>query len=403
MFCFINNLYKIILTSIYSNNMVLCMVKILMTTHTTIPYKRLDQEAKTLKDAGHEIYLICGSQKKNLPPPDFYEKIYYIPLNKRTQSFLPFATRKAAKQYAKVIAAIQPDVIHAHDLMAANVSRLTIPKNTKFVYDDWEVWELYRKYDFLSKKNIIKKLIRLMQYFTTKWANKKVIKKIDFMIVVNDYWKTHYEKRGAKNNQIITLENFPSKKIIEQSLGKDELVDSFILNDTRKKIIHSSASSKVSEDFQRDITNIVQAVSELDDWAVIIFSKPDEKFENLGVKFLQPRSLIEFLACCSRCDIALNPLILNERTHYSSPNRLFEFAVLGLKIMSSKAKTFVDKFDDSLIWVDPATPKEDIKDILIHLERYASGEEMKKLAKDFFWEKEAMKLIEKYNEMLGKN
>ena len=56
---------------------------------------------------------------------------------------LPIWVQFAAREYKKIIDKIKPDVIHAHDLMITNIIQRIIPKKTKFVYDDHEIWELY--------------------------------------------------------------------------------------------------------------------------------------------------------------------------------------------------------------------------------------------------------------------
>ncbi len=111
---------------------------------------------------------------------------------------------------------------------------------------------------------------------------------------------------------------------------------------------------------------------------------------------------MEYLASIAKCDVALNTLLLDERFHYSSSNRLYEFIALGLRVIVSRANTYIDKFGDSIIWAGTETPVEEIKQILINIDNYPTGEELKKFMKKYNWEDQIIKLVNFYQEKLLK-
>ncbi len=376
------------------------MANIVMVSHSASPDKRIDQEAEYLAKQGHKLYLICGRKGKEESLSKVYEEIYTIPLNRMQQAFYYLPVRVASKKYAKIFAKIKPDVIHAHDLMAAYIVSFIIDKNVKFVYDDHEVWELTRKQKSEKIKNPIKSLIRKKMYLDSKRLNKKIMKKADLVIVVNDYWIKFYEERGIDPKKIIAIENFPKKELIDEALKREDLIDDFFIKDPRRKAVVSSSSAKITFDTSRNVLNYAKAISELDDWVLVIFGPKDEKLVELGAHFVPYKPLIEYLSCCSKCDVAIHPVILNERSHYGSPNRIFESALLGLRIISSKAKTLVDKFNNYIIWAGPETSKEDLIKIFRNIDDYPTGEEIKKIAKSFNWEESIKKLINRYEEIL---
>ncbi|NHJ39627.1 MAG: glycosyltransferase family 4 protein [Asgard group archaeon] len=375
-------------------------MKILMATHTKLPDNRIDREATSLAQHGFSIYIICVGLKGTYS--NAYSKIYTIELNKREKSLLPIAAKKVAKKYRKIIDEVQPDIIHAHDIMAANIIRHAIPRKIKFVYDTHEDWELLRKRQRKVEPNLLKKLaVIFYTYPSTKRVTRKIAKKADLIVLTTKFSINYFENFGIPRKQIITVENYASQEIINQAIKRVDLIDEFMKKDQRKKIVHSSKSIKISSKIVRDVSVYAEAANELDDWVLVVFGPEDEKFIKIGVKFLPPRDQIAYLASISKCNVALNPLILDERTHYSSSNRIFEFVSLGLKVISSKAKYLEDKFNDYLIWAGPDASKEDIKEILNNIEKYPTKEELIKIGKKYSWEQEIQKLVDSYHKLVN--
>jgi len=371
-----------------------------MFSHSPIPDIRIDKEAKALSEKGFEIYVICSAKGKG-DIPKYYKKVFFVPLSRKQKAFIPFSYRKSKKKYQEIIEELSPEVLHAHDLMAANIALKVKPKMAKFIYEDHEIWELIKKLELKERKNILKIPIRLYQYFAAKILTKRIMKKADLVVLVQKHWIDFYQKRGINENKMISIENFTPREIIEEAQKKKEFVDEFIKNDSRKKLVHSSKSCKPSDDYLRSIRIYAEATKELENWVMIIFGPKDEVFEELEVKFLPPRSYIEYLACCAECDVMINPLVLNERLNFCSPNRLYEATALGLQVISTKAQAFYENFDDLLIWIDFNTTKEDIIKILSNIDEYPSGKEIQEHTfEHHIWEKEVKKLIEKYKQLL---
>ncbi|NHJ04809.1 MAG: hypothetical protein EAX90_08295 [Candidatus Heimdallarchaeota archaeon] len=375
------------------------MKKVLMVTHTMLPDHRIDREAKILAEKNFQVYIICTGYKRE--PSQVYTKVFTIQLDNFEKSLLPYFARKAAKRYEKIIKEIKPDIIHAHDIMAANIVRFVIPKGVKFVYDTHEDWELLRKRQRKIEPNFVKKLAIIFYTFpATKFITKKIAKSANLIVLTTKYSIPYFLNLGIAKDNIITIENFALLSIIKEALLREDLVDDFIKSDPRKKMVHSSTRVKLSAKIVRDVSEFAKAVNELDDWVMVVFGPEDEEFKKMGVHFLPPRPQIEYLASIAKCDVAINPLILDERTNYSSPNRVFEFVSLGLKVISSKSVYLEDKFGDKLIWADTNTPKEKIKEILRNIEKYPNKEELQKISEKFNWESEMDNLIAKYHEIL---
>ncbi len=256
------------------------MAKILMITHGPTPDYRIDREAKALADAGHELYLIYRIAKREIA--DVYKKAFEVPLNLRQRALEPISSRFVARKYKKIIKEIHPDVIHAHDITAAYITSFVLPKDVKFVYDDHEIWEFLRRRQAEATKNVIMKIIVKGIQFLTKRVNKKVAKRANLIVVINDHWINYYKNKGINTEKIIAIENFASKdleKIVKDSKAK---IDDFFLKDPRKKIVHSS-KLKLSAKVVRDVSNFAKAAQALEDWVMVVFSEVDEEFAKLGV------------------------------------------------------------------------------------------------------------------------
>ena len=93
---------------------------------------------------------------------------------------------------------------------------------------------------------------------------------------------------------------------------------------------------------------------------------------------------------------------MDERTHYSSSNRIFEFVSLGLRVLSSKAKYLEKKFDNNLIWAGPESTKDEIKKILENIDNFPSKNALMSIGEKYTWEQEILKLVDRYKKFLTK-
>ncbi len=372
------------------------MAKILFITHSPLPDNRIDREAKSLTKNGHDVFIIYPVVRGEVPK--HYKKSFHLPITNRVISLLPLASRQYAKKVKDVVKEVKPDVIHAHDIVAANITRLIL-NDEKFVYDDHEVWEIYLRNRFKEAKGIVNKLKKWLFYIREKQVFPKVRKNLDLLIVINDFWQSYYKKRNVKID-ILTLENFASKELIDYVLKDKISVDGFFVEDKRNKIIHTT-NMKISSDVRlRNVVNIAEAVNELPNWVLVVFGPEDEKYKNQSVKFLPRKPLDEFLASCSKCVLGTNLIATsNDWYNYISSNRVFELTALGLNVISTRVRTLIDKFGDNLIWVDENVSKEEIIKILKEIDKYPLKEKMREISKNFFWEIQEKNLIEAYDKL----
>lgn len=108
-------------------------MKILHTSHTGLPDSRIEKTALTMKRQGHELLFLGGrpAQSQSL---DAFGESHYVPVgNNLTLVINP----RIKSRWIKKIDEIGPDVVHAHNIVAA---AMMLDTEYPVVYDDHEYW-----------------------------------------------------------------------------------------------------------------------------------------------------------------------------------------------------------------------------------------------------------------------
>jgi len=112
-------------------------LRILHTYHKNRPDHRIEREAYVAKQRGHQV-IFLGMGTPVEPQLDVFEDFFTV----RSINNRQIATdRKIRAEWAEVVSEIDPDIIHANDIVAASFSsNLGFP----MVYDDREYWSMQR-------------------------------------------------------------------------------------------------------------------------------------------------------------------------------------------------------------------------------------------------------------------
>ncbi|MFW9922914.1 MAG: hypothetical protein ACFFDW_06445, partial [Candidatus Thorarchaeota archaeon] len=302
--------------------------------------------------------------------------------------------------------------IHAHNIICINIAlKLAKKTDTKLIFDDHETWSLWMKLRVTAGVSY-RKLLRFLLYQRVKRIEKKAAKLSDHIIVTNrkciDFYHLVY---GVERERLSEIENIALDEEINKALSLEDLVNPIFKTDSRKKIIHvyRHPPKKGQKQFLRDqlinrkFDRIIEAQEKLEDWVLILIGKKNIELEKKGVIFLDQMPRIQYLANIAKADVGLNPLVINEKTAISSQNRIFEFAKLGVRIISTKTELLKENFDDMIIWFNPDDPLEKIIEILQNINKYPSGKQIKEYSKKFSWEKEMEKILKVYEKLSGLN
>lgn len=382
------------------------MSAILMVTHNDIPDARVEKEALSLRNAGFEVYLITPNVNDKKSEKAF-NKVFLYPHSYKHNFFLPRAVNDAIKFYHKIVKEYNIKAIHAHNIFTAYIAMKTAEKNKiKFIYDDHETWSLWLK--LRAQKGIgLRKIIRYYNAFRVKRIERKISHKADHIFVTNVKCIPFFTKLKVPINKISAIENIALQSEINKALQKEDIIVDFFKKDKRKKMVnvyhHAESQNKQQKrdkTLDRNFERFVEAQEQLNDWVLVLFGNKNPELEKRGVVFIDYMPRIAYLANVAKCDIGLNPLALTEKTKISSQNRVFEFAKLGLRIISTKTPLLKDNFDDKIIWFNPNDPLDELISILTNINDYPTGEELQEYSKKFSWEKEVKKMINVYQKLL---
>lgn len=314
------------------------MLKVCMlVTNGVTPDPRVMKEALTLSESGYDVTVIGTRTKEN--PTRFEEvsrlkiiRVFRIAFRKKGR-ILPMlkALFKALLINIEMFQAalrVKADVYHAHDLdtllVAVMAGKL---KGSTIIYDSHELYSEHRD-DFPL---LIKKGMQLFEGL--------LIRKVDIVITVNESIAAELKKRYNINKPDV-LHNFTRFKKIDQSqcaLQRDLMgIDS----DRIVVLYHGGYQTG------RGLEDLIESAQYVDDNVLIVLRGygPIEddlrlSVRQLGlgakVKFVPPVAMTRLVEEAVFADIGIvsyRPTCLNN--YYSLPNKLFEYMMAGLAIVS---------------------------------------------------------------------
>ncbi len=173
-----------------------------------LPDCRVERNAQLLKDLGFDNYVLLAQPgDQSLGEADLFKKIYQLPLSAMhalgLRSILGKKIRREAKE---IISELDPDVIHAHDILYAQFIE-TLNIDVPMIYDSHEFWSEIAPYNFpLNLKNPYGLLRNaLIRNRMPKWE-KKLLKKHP-VITVSHGIADSFTKNGAE--RLVVIPNFP--------------------------------------------------------------------------------------------------------------------------------------------------------------------------------------------------
>lgn len=383
------------------------MANILMATHNRIPDARLEKQAKSMRKAGHTVFLITPEVKVKKAAEAFNE-VFILPHTKKHLSFINSSVKKAAKFYEKIILDNNITILHAHNIYTAFIaSKIKKKLNLKLVYDDHETWSIWLKLRAKASKGY-KRILRFYLYFRAKKIEKILTKCSELIVVTNIKCIPFYEKLRVPSDRIVAIENVCLQSEIDEALKSEDLVIDYFKNEKRKTMVHTYSLAKTEKvrkyqkdkQLDREFDVFIQAQEILDEWVLVLFGEKDPKLEKRGVVFIEYMPRITYLANIAKANIGLNPLVITPKTLLSSQNRTYEYAKLGVRVISARTPLLEENFDDKMIWFNLDEPVEKLVKILKNIEDYPTGQELQKFSEKWNWENEIKKLLKAYEDFL---
>jgi hypothetical protein len=307
-----------------------------------------------MKNLGHELLFLGGtpiqSQGLNAFSETFYEPI--------TNSFRVSLEPSFKRRWLKRIDQIQPDVVHAHDIIAA---AMMLDSDYPVVYDDHEYWsrELF-KYSSRSffRRMVSKPLARAIP----KWERKVLIKYP--VITVSGVIA---EEHRLLSKFVGVTKNYPMLKEVENL----------------KPCANGEGIVYIGGDFNLQKFLPHRDMSGLSD--VIDFDR------------LSDLPHLEMMEKLTHYRFGLTPWKQHPFHKYCEPNKTYEYLHAGLQVIATDSLS--NQFQD-VKYIHSFIEYSQIPDLIGHLENYESEEIMNYARQKFIWENQEKIIQEAYQKAL---
>ncbi|WP_226529258.1 glycosyltransferase [Metabacillus niabensis] len=291
----------------------------------------------------------------------------------------------------------QVDVIHCHDLntLSAGV-KLSRKYNMYLIYDSHELFnemagrnEVDRKYGY--------------------WLEKKLMKEIDHLIVVNPYVEQEFKKMYGDHIKATIIQNTPINTLqTKRSMVVKNLREFYRIENNEIFLIYQGGLSPF-----RGIELIINSLTYLPDKFKLVIMGTGRLLTNLIALveelkltdrvFFHPQvKASEVLHYTKQADIGL---VMYENTsknnYFSTPNKIFEYLLAGIPTVASKhpGKQYVVEVEKTGICTEenPVSIAKAIQDVIENYDTYVSNCKAKQYV--YTWEYEKQKLQALYNEI----
>jgi len=314
------------------------------------PDNRVEKEALSLINAGHQVYILCYGPENTNASSLNYKGINLIKIN----AHYPFMRKLRALintifniypfywhiHIIKFIQKYDIQVLHVHELYMLPAGFLALKKiqnNIPIIGDLHENYaDALRSYRFSSTfpGNLLISI--------KKWriSEKEWIKRLDYVITVVEEMKERVSPFVHNNDNIIVVEN---------AIDIDEFRNYKKDSSLTKKYSQNFVISYIGGfDYHRGIDTIIQALSllkDISDLKLILVGKEknSDRIHDLIDK-LDVRSMVSFEGFKPMgvlqnyfeiSDIGIIPHLKSEQTDNSYPNKLSQYMLMGVPIIAS--------------------------------------------------------------------
>ncbi len=317
-------------------------MKILHTSHTGLPDPRIEKTAATMKKDGHELNFLGGRSINEYSLPVFNET-HHIPI----VNFLKLALDSSfKKKWLKKIDEIDPDVVHAHNIIAAS---FMLDTDYPVIYDDHEYWSK-GSYRF-GKRGIVRRAALIpFARKVPKWEE-QILEKYPVITVGESIARDH--RRLAK--RVGVTRNFPFLEEVEQLQNPEQ----------RDGNVYVGGDFNLQEFLpHRNMTGLKDIID----------------FDILSG--LPHSTLMERL---THFRIGLTPWCQHPFHMYCEPNKHYEYLIAGLQVILTSS--LMHPFNDEP-YIHSFESYDEIPDLLNQIETIDSSKIMEHSRERYVWEKQ---------------
>lgn len=377
----------------------------MMVTNPCERDNRVLREAKTLSNNGYKVTILALSEEKDIERKKVMEftikyltRKFEVNTIRGKMDLLKNFTQKAIKEDA--------DIYHSHDLSTLLECFIASRVNdSKLVYDSHEV-------------NAISKNVKSVGNIYNKISEKILIKKTNGVITVNEFIAQLLKKEYDLKQKPIDLLNLPDKRYYDDIENIEENKEYIMLPDFEKKYIIYQGFIRQ----KRGLFELVKSFHYLDNsyQLLIVGNGPMKEDLETYVEKKQLENQIAFrgyvdyqnlINVTKEADVGIisgkgtNEGKINYDRFYGSPNKLFEYIVAGIPVITNNYpfyKKIVGNNKLGLFWKNknPKDMARVIKNMFENEERYQEFKNnVFKIRENYVWEREEKKLIKFYEKL----
>jgi glycosyltransferase involved in cell wall biosynthesis len=316
-------------------------LRILHLSDDGLPDWRIEKSALTASRLGHEVVFAGGKNHINYSRRTF-PQTYEVNWTPNARRAIPSHWHPVKKQLEKVIKAVKPDIVHAHNIFSA---KMISEFGLHYIYDDHEYWPVYLKRQIESAKsnqntsvkstktslprNIARTLATklLDSLYVSLWTNwEKELVSSSYTIVTTD--KVAEELKiicnCGRTNRIFVVPNFPSiqeTKDLEMPRFHPRLGCVYAGKEAEDNIVlpHRNMEGLIDLFVNKDIGYLT---------LLGIKGESSAKVQYMG--FLERHEMYKEMANNS---IGLAPMKRHWSHAYLSPNKIYEYVLAGLFVI----------------------------------------------------------------------
>ena len=293
-------------------------MNILHLSNNRLPDQRIERASQTGKKVGHVISF-AGPLNEGCIFNHSFDKVFNLEFSKYSNVKIPSHWRILKKRYKKILADFQPDLIHAHNIVAAKLaSEFQVP----FVYDDHEYWS--KRCQVLSSLWKPNKLF--VKWLWTGWEEDALRGSLATITVSDKIAEEHREKC----EKVYVVPNFPSysesERLISSVKRLDRLSTVYIGSDLSKSLTRKNPP-------YRNVEGYIDFFNQKYVGDLTVFG--DINLISLNnVKSMGFLPHQQMMAELTKHHIGLLPWKKHWYHKYSNPNKPYEYAHAGLLVIA---------------------------------------------------------------------
>lgn len=317
-------------------------MRILHTSHMGLPDSRIEKTALTMKKQGHEL-MFLGGQPVQSQDLNAISKTYHVPVG---NNFTLVVDPRIKKRWIRKIDDIAPDVVHAHNIVAA---AMMLDTSYPVVYDDHEYWSR-QMFKFTSRDFIHRVAAKPLIRAIPKWERRLL--ETYPVLTVSEH---NAEDHRRHSSHVEVTRNFPS---IEE-------VSSLVDQEDREGAVYVGNDFNLSKFFpHRNMTNLHSVIN----FDIITGLRHDVMMERL-----------------TQYRIGLTPWLPHPLHWYCDPNKHYEYMNAGLQVVVTS--TLCEPLSNDP-YVHAFESYDSLPELMKTIPNIPGSEIMKHARNKYIWEKQ---------------